>query len=57
MDQVSTAHTPAMKWSPFRLSTGPLFDCQGTGGGSKVVPFSIIKWYPFRLTKTVKAKE
>jgi hypothetical protein len=39
-------------WSPFRPTNGTLFDQQYSGGVPKVVPFSINKWYPFRLTKT-----
>jgi hypothetical protein len=41
-------------WSPFRPTNGTLFDQQYSGGVPKVVPFSINKWYPFRLTKTPK---
>jgi hypothetical protein len=47
------ATTAATGWFPFRLSNGSLFGCQGAGRKTKLVPFSIIKWYPFRLPKTV----
>ena len=39
-------------WGPFRLSNGYVFNCQGTGQTAQVGPFSIVKWVPFRLTKT-----
>jgi hypothetical protein len=49
-----TAHSPYDDegWSPFRSSSGPLFDCQGSDWVPEMVPFSINKWLPFQLTKT-----
>ena len=41
-------------WSPFRPSSGPLFDCQGSREVPRMAPFSINKWSPFLLTKTPK---
>ena len=45
-------HDRLSRWSPFGLANGPLFDCQSADRQAKVVPFSISKWAPFRLTNT-----
>jgi hypothetical protein len=38
-------------WACFRLSNGPVFDCQGSGEMSQVGLFSFVNWACFRLTK------
>jgi hypothetical protein len=44
-------------WASFRLSNGPVFDCQGSGEMSQVGLFSFVNWACFRLPKTALPSE
>jgi hypothetical protein len=44
--------TAAVEWFPFQSSNGSVFSRHDAGWVAKMVPFSTVKWFPFRLTKT-----